>query len=65
MTLRELHRLLRSNGFELVPERGKGSHRFYQRKSDRRRVTVPYVKGQIPSGTLAGILRQIGLERPR
>ena len=40
-----------------APHRQKGSHLTLKRESDKRRVTVPILKGvDLPPGTLRGIL---------
>ncbi len=61
MTGRELIRRLRSLGGEIVTGRGKGGHVMVRFKG---RVTyVPTGTGDLPSGTLAAILRALGLRR--
>ncbi|MFV2073042.1 MAG: type II toxin-antitoxin system HicA family toxin [Thermoanaerobaculales bacterium] len=61
--LRKLRRIGRSRGVRvsLVRERGRGSHAtvYY---GDRPAV-VPNLKHELKTGTLNGILKQLGLER--
>jgi predicted RNA binding protein YcfA (HicA-like mRNA interferase family) len=61
---RELVRALERAGF--VESRPHGSHLHLFRSTDRKRVTVPMSAGRtIPIGTLAGILRDIGMSAER
>lgn len=61
MTSRELLRRLRRLGGEIIPDRGKGGH-VMVRLGDKR-APVPTGSGDLKSGTLAGILQQLGLRR--
>lgn len=56
--VREVQLILQRLGFQLV--RQKGSHAVY-RHPDGRYTTVPVHRGDIPKGTLARILRDVGL----
>jgi len=56
--VREVQRVLERLGFRLV--RQKGSHAVY-RHPDGRYTTVPVHRGDVPRGTLARILKDIGL----
>ena len=58
MKARIVEQRLRKLGFELLPNRGKGSHRIY-RHPDGRFVVVSDHDGTIPKGTLANIRRSI------
>ncbi len=58
MKARLVERRLLELGFELLPSRGKGSHRIF-RHPDGRFVVVSDQKGVIPKGTLASIRRGI------
>jgi mRNA interferase HicA len=61
MTSRELLRRLRRRGAEIVTGRGKGGHVMVRLQG---RVTyVPTGSGEVPPGTLASILRALGLRR--
>jgi len=61
MTAREVERLLRDHGFELVSQ--KGSHRKWRHKNGHLQVIVPEHRGRIlPVGTLSAILK--GAEIP-
>ena len=58
---RELLRRVRRLGAEIVPERGKGGHVMVRRGE---RVTyVPTGSGELAPGTLASILKALGLRR--
>ena len=59
MTSRELLRKLRRLGASVDPARGKGGHVMVWRVS--RMAMVPTGSGEIPTGTLRAILRQLGL----
>jgi predicted RNA binding protein YcfA (HicA-like mRNA interferase family) len=61
MTSRELLRRLRRVGAEIVPGRGKGGHVMVRR--GKTATYVPTGSGEVPSGTLAAILRGLGLRR--
>ena len=56
MTARELERLLKDFGFELVSQ--KGSHRKWRHSDKRLQVIVPEHRGRtLPIGTLRAILK--------
>ncbi|HYU13057.1 MAG TPA: type II toxin-antitoxin system HicA family toxin [Stellaceae bacterium] len=61
MTSRELLRRLRRLGAEVVTGRGKGGHVMV--KLGNRRAIVATGSGEIPPGTFAAILKQLGLRR--
>ena len=67
MKFRDIDRILRENGFELTPGRGKGSHRFYERHVGDRTYSfsVPFhgTNADIKPGTLRSIIRRSGLDR--
>ncbi len=58
MKAQRAEKRLRELGLELLPRRGKGSHRIY-RHADGRVVVVSDKAGIIPKGTLGNIRRQI------
>ena len=61
MTAREVERLLRTYGFELISQ--KGSHRKWRHTGKRLQVIVPEHRGRtLPLGTLRAILK--GAEIP-
>jgi len=61
MTARDLERLLKTFGFELVSQ--KGSHRKWRHPTRRLQVIVPEHRGRdLPLGTLRAILK--GAEIP-
>jgi predicted RNA binding protein YcfA (HicA-like mRNA interferase family) len=62
MTFRNLIRLLETDGWRQVAQRG--SHRQFKHATKPGRVTVAgKVSQDIPPGTLRNILRQAGLNR--
>ena len=62
MKVRDLIRLLESNGWRLRTPRG--SHRQFLHPQEGRVVTVPGQFGKdVPVGTLKAILRSAGLEK--
>jgi len=58
LPVRKVTRALEAAGFEQV--RMKGSHAVYRRATDGKVVVVPE-HGTLKRGTLASILRQVGL----
>ena len=44
MKFTELHRIIRENGWQPLPNRGKGSHVVYEKGGETR--TVPFHKGK-------------------
>ncbi|MBL7962458.1 MAG: type II toxin-antitoxin system HicA family toxin [Flavobacteriales bacterium] len=61
MTAAELIRVLEAHGFEYV--RAKGSHRIFKNRSNGKMTVVPMHRGDLPKGTLIGILRQAGIDK--
>ena len=59
MTIRELLKLLRKDGW--VRKEQKGSHLQLEHPIKKGKVTVPVHGGDIPKGTLNAILKQAGL----
>jgi predicted RNA binding protein YcfA (HicA-like mRNA interferase family) len=58
---KELIRVAIKLGFEF--DRQSGSHAIYYRKSDKRRIVIPiYLGKDIKPKTLAGIIKDMGLE---
>ena len=63
MTKRELIKLLKSNGFYQLKNRGKGSHEAWT--NGTRQVIVPKPNGaDYPVGTANAILKQAGSNKP-
>jgi predicted RNA binding protein YcfA (HicA-like mRNA interferase family) len=61
MKIREVIRMLESDGWILVAT--KGSHRQYKHPTKRGRVTIPgHFNDDIRAGTLNSILKQAGLK---
>ncbi len=61
LTAQAVVRLLERHGFVL--ERSAGSHRLYHQPQTGRRVTVPFHRGDLPTGTLLAILKASGIPR--
>lgn len=62
MKIRDLLRLLRNDGWELV--RTRGSHRQFRHPSKPVKVTVPgHMNDEIRPGTLNSVLRQAGIDK--
>ena len=59
--------VLKKEGFELAPKRGKGSHTaFYKIDENGRKLLVIVPKSErLPKGTLMSILKQAGLSKER
>ncbi len=62
MKIRDLIKMLKSNGWEEV--RVRGSHRQFKHSTKSGTVTVAGKRGaDIPPGTLASVLKQAGLKK--
>lgn len=61
MTVREIVKLLKDDGWYEVSQRG--SHIQYEHQNKKGKVTVPCHNGDIPKGTLNSILKQAGLKQ--
>jgi len=61
ITPEELVAILLKRGFVL--DRTRGSHRIYYHLESKRRVVVPFHRGDLPRGTLLEILRRAGLTK--
>jgi predicted RNA binding protein YcfA (HicA-like mRNA interferase family) len=57
----DLIRLLMSKGFVL--DRVSGSHHIYIHPTSHKRVTVPFHKKDLPTGTMLAILKQAGITK--
>lgn len=61
---RELIKVLESDGWYIVNQ--KGSHRQFKHQNKKGRVTVAGHPGDdVPPGTLSNILRQAGLKKEK
>jgi predicted RNA binding protein YcfA (HicA-like mRNA interferase family) len=60
MTVREVSKLLRDDGWFMYEQ--NGSHVQFKHPVKKGRVTVPNHKGDLKKGTLYSILKQAGLE---
>ena len=62
MTSKQIIKLLLQNGFVLVPDEWKGSHRVYRNPQTGKRTVVPNHSGDLKKGTVQAILKQAGLK---
>ena len=63
LTAKKVIDILEKSGFYLI--RTSGSHFVYRNSISKKRVIVPYHKGDIPKGTLMSILSQAGISRDK
>lgn len=61
LTPERVIKILQQKGFIL--DRVKGSHHIYYNPENKRRVTVPFHKRDLPIGTLLEILKQAGISK--
>jgi predicted RNA binding protein YcfA (HicA-like mRNA interferase family) len=61
LTSQQVIRILERHGF--IMDHSSGSHRLYFHPTTKRRVTVPFHRGDLPKGTLIAILKQAGIDR--
>ena len=59
MTYGQLKRRLRQLGIQFVREGGR--HEVWENPPNRRQTQIPRHRGEVPTGTLHGILRDLGL----
>ncbi len=66
MNYREVDRILRENGFELIRGRGRGSHRIYRKGDGAETRIVPVSfhgsNADIKPGTLRAIIKRSGID---
>lgn len=62
MTVREILKILKTDGWSEVPGHTKGSHIQLKHSTKPGKVTVPSHSGDIPKGTLNSILKQAGIK---
>ena len=66
MNYRDVDRILRDNGFELVRGRGRGSHRIYRKVTGTETRIVPVSfhgsNADIKPGTLRSIIKRSGID---
>ena len=62
MTHAELSRKLRALGC-VLKRQGKGSHEIWHNPAVNRSAAIPNHSGDIPTGTLRAILKQLGIQR--
>lgn len=62
MTYAELSRNLRALGC-VLKRQGKGSHEIWHNPTVNRSAVIPNHPGDIPTGTLRAILKQLGIPR--
>ena len=59
MTQRQMVKLLKKNGFQVVPKQGKGSHVKMTKDGLKRPIEIPH--GELAKGTERAILDQAAL----
>mgnify|MGYP001054289370 CR=1 FL=1 len=59
VTARQVVRVAERLGFVL--RRQRGSHALYRRDADGARLVIPAHKGDLPIGTLRGIIEDMGI----
>ena len=62
MTYAELTRKLRALGC-VLKRQAKGSHEIWHNPTVNRSAVIPNHPGDIPTGTLLAILKQLGIQR--
>ena len=62
MTHAELSRKLRALGC-VLKRQGKGGHEIWHNPTVNRSAVIPNHSGDIPTGTLRAILKQLGIQR--
>ena len=62
MTHAELSRKLRALGC-VLKRQGKGSHEIWHNATVNRSAVIPNHAGDMPTGTLRAILKQLGIRR--
>lgn len=60
MTIREVEKILKKDGWYLFKQ--IGSHRQYKHKSKSGKVTVPFHRGDLDIGTAKSIFKQAGID---
>lgn len=60
MTFREIDKIVRKDGWQLVSI--VGSHHHYRHPNKKGKLTIPKHSGDIKPGTLNNILKQAGLK---
>jgi len=61
ITSKKLLKILEKSGFQL--DRTTGSHFIFYNKADKKRVTVPFHRKELPKGTIMSILREMGISK--
>lgn len=60
LTDREMIKLLKTEGWEVIPKQGKGSHTKMKKDGHTRPIIIP--KGELKLGTEKSIKKEAGLE---
>lgn len=60
-TYQKLIRVLEKSGFQI--DHTTGSHFIFYNKINKKRVTVPFHRKELPKGTLMSILKEAGISR--
>jgi predicted RNA binding protein YcfA (HicA-like mRNA interferase family) len=61
LTPQVLMKILEKKGF--VCDRVKGSHYIFYHPDSKKRVVVPFHRGDLPAGTVHEILKEAGVKR--
>jgi len=61
LTPQLLIKVLEKKGF--VRDRVKGSHHIFYHPDSKKRVVVPFHRGDLPAGTVHEILKEAGVKR--
>ena len=61
LTSRELIKILKEKGFE--KDHSTGSHFIFYHSINKKRVTVPFKRKDLPKGTIMSILKQTGISK--
>lgn len=59
ITPKKLLKILKKSGFQL--DRTTGSHFILYNKIDKKRVTIPFHRKELPKGTMMSILKETGI----
>lgn len=61
VTYKKLIRVLEKSGFQI--DHTTGSHFIFYNKIDKKRVTVPFHRKELPKGTIMSILKETGITK--
>ena len=61
VTPKKLLKILKKRGFQL--DRTTGSHFIFYNKIDKKRITIPFHRKELPKGTIMSILKETGITK--